>query len=132
MLLALPAAAALVHVAFAPLPLLAVWLRPARLAIVSDPSGAEVYLDGQRLAGLTPTATNIRRDRRTHILELRREGFRPSRRPVRFDLSEELSLAISLTPGSRPSFRPMPLPLPRLLMKPPAHGPGATPPSRSR
>jgi hypothetical protein len=92
----------IVHVVFIPLPVLAVWSQPARFEIRSDPSGAEVYLDGQRLYALTPTYTEVRRDRRLHTVELRKEGFETTLETCRYDRSAKLEVVVSLVPGARP------------------------------
>jgi serine/threonine-protein kinase len=103
-----PAAAAVIHYLVVPLPVLRAWSQPARLEVLSQPSGAEVYLDGHRLSALTPTYTEVQRDRRAHQVEIRKDGFQLSRRSLRFDQSELLTVDVSLLPESRPSFRPMP------------------------
>jgi serine/threonine protein kinase len=107
-LILLPALAAVVHYLVVPLPVLRAWGQPARLEVLSQPSGAEVYLDGHRLSAVTPTYTEVQRDRRGHQVEVRKEGFQSLRRPVRFDQSELLTVDVNLAPESRPSFRPMP------------------------
>ncbi len=101
---------ALVHFAFMPLPVLVTWRKPARLELRSQPSGADVHLDGRRLPGVTPAFVEIRRDRRPHLVEMRKEGFHPVRRFVRFDQMEVLSFQLALPAASRPSFRPIPPP----------------------
>jgi hypothetical protein len=108
LLILFPAMGAVVHYLVVPLPVLRAWGQPARLEVLSQPSGAEVYLDGHRLSALTPTYTEVQRDRRGHQVEVRKEGFQLSRRPVRFDQSELLTVDVTLQPESRPSFRPMP------------------------
>jgi hypothetical protein len=90
------------HRYFAPLPVLAVWWEPARLEIRSQPSAAEVYLDGQRLSASTPTYTDVRRDRTEHMLELRRDGFRVERLLVRYDRTVDLLVDVKLSPAPPP------------------------------
>jgi hypothetical protein len=108
MLILLPAVGAVVHYLVVPLPVLRAWGQPARLEVLSQPSGAEVYLDGHRLSALTPTYTEVQRDRRSHEVEVRKEGFVMFRRPVRFDQTELLTVEVNLQAESRPSFKPMP------------------------
>ena len=45
------------------------------IGVQSDPSGANVYLDGE-LVGKTPTQLEVGRDR-AHTVYLKREGYRP-------------------------------------------------------
>jgi hypothetical protein len=90
------------HRYFAPLPVLAVWWEPARLEIRSQPSAAEVFLDGQRLSASTPTYTDVRRDRTEHILELRRDGFRVERLLLRYDRTVDLLVDVKLSPAPPP------------------------------
>lgn len=110
LMLAVPMAGAAVHFAVVPLPVLAVWWQPARLDIASDPHGADVYLDGRRLSAATPTFVTVKRDRRTHVIELRKEGFQIAKHPVHYDRMEKLELTVTLQPESRPSFNPIPAP----------------------
>jgi serine/threonine protein kinase len=131
---ALTAATMALHYLFVPLPVLAVWVKPARLDVRSDPSGAEVYLDGRRLPSVTPTYTEVKRDRRVHALELRKEGFRPARKSVRFDRATTLLVAVPLEASVRPSVEPL---SPRTVAPDgaPGAGPDATPagkPNRRR
>jgi hypothetical protein len=108
MLVLLPAVGAVIHYLVVPLPVLRAWGQPARLEVLSQPSGAEVYLDGHRLSALTPTYTEVTRDRKSHAVEVHKDGFVMFRRPVRFDQTELLTVDVTLQPESRPSFRPMP------------------------
>jgi hypothetical protein len=97
-----------------PLHVLATWGRPARLEIRSVPAGAEVYLDGERLHALTPTYTEVRRDRGVHTIELRKEGFQRVLRACRYDRSSKLEVAITLAPSApRPALEPLPTPTAR-------------------
>jgi serine/threonine protein kinase len=102
------AAGLVVHLVFIPLPVLAVWGQPARFEIRSDPIGAEVYLDGERLYALTPTYTEVRRDRRPHTLELHKEGFAAGREVYRYDRSARLEVVMILAPSTRPAVEPLP------------------------
>jgi hypothetical protein len=120
----IPAVAALVHHFVIPLQVLATWNEPARLDVATQPPGAAVLLDGRPLSAPTPTYTEVRRDRLDHVVEVRKDGFQPLRRPMRFDRSEALVLTVNLLPESRPSFEPMPVS--------PAAIPTSTTPSASR
>jgi serine/threonine protein kinase len=104
----LPGIASLVHYFVIPLPVLASWSSPARLDVASTPPGAAVLLDGRPLSAQTPTYTEVRRDRRTHLVEVRKDGFQSAHRPIRFDNAEILTLTFTLQPENRPSFTPMP------------------------
>jgi hypothetical protein len=104
----LPALAALVHYFVVPLPVLVHWSAPARLDVFTAPAGAEVLLDGRRLSAPTPTYTEVIRDRRPHVIEVRKEGFQPDRRRIRYDHSESLIVSVSLQPENHPSFGPIP------------------------
>jgi eukaryotic-like serine/threonine-protein kinase len=107
------------HFLFAPLPVLQVWFRPARLHIASDPPGAEVFVDGQRLPSLTPAQIEVRRDRRTHSVELRRRGFEPQQRQIRYDRQVPLAVTANLIATAPP-------PPPAPSRPPPARGAPAT------
>ena len=102
LVLVLAGLGAAAHRYFAPLPVLAVWWEPARLEIRSQPSAAEVFLDGQRLSASTPTYTDVRRDRAEHMLELRRDGFRPERLLLRYDRTVDLLVDVKLSPAPPP------------------------------
>jgi serine/threonine-protein kinase len=124
-LILLPAVAAVIHYLVVPLPVLRAWGQPARLEVLSQPSGAEVYLDGHRLSALTPTYTEVQRDRKNHEVEIRKDGFVLLRRSVRFDQTELLTVDATLQPESRPSFRPMPTAKAPAAPPPPATAPNA-------
>ena len=127
LMLGLAATAAAVHFVVAPLPVLVVWAQPARLHIASDPAGAEVLIDGRRLSALTPTYTDVQRDRQAHALELRRQGFHTHRREIRYDKQVELSVAATLV--AQPPPPPAPPPPPPPVSPPPAN---TTPPPGPR
>ena len=98
----LAAAAVLVHLVVVPLPVAAVWLRPATLVIDSQPQGADIVLDGRKLPAPTPMRAQVRRDLAVHVVELRRDGFVPISRPVRYDRDVDLALTVRLEPAPRP------------------------------
>jgi hypothetical protein len=96
------ASSAVIHLAFVPLNVLAVWRRPARLQVTSAPAGAQVRIDGEMLSEPTPTEVEVRRDRLDHVLELSRPGFRSVKEVVRYDRSVALSHAVELPPAPAP------------------------------
>ena len=106
LLFVLAAAAALVHLVVVPLPVAAVWLRPATLLIDSQPPGAEIVLDGKKLPAPTPMHAQVRRDLAVHLIELRKDGFLPVSRPMRYDRAIDLGLTVALEPAPRPATAP--------------------------
>jgi hypothetical protein len=72
------------------------WNSPVPLYVASDPEGAAVKVDGIPLADPAPTKTEVRRDRREHVLELAYPGHRPTREIVRYDRSVVLSFVLRL------------------------------------
>jgi serine/threonine protein kinase len=106
------AVATVVHLKVVPLPVLAVWMEPLRLELRSEPSGAEVLLDGVPIPRQTPTTFEVARDRRVHVVEMRREGFKPARQTIRFDRVSAafLPVAILLEPSTRPAVQQLPRP----------------------
>ena len=106
LLVVLAAAAALVHLAVVPLPVAAVWLQPATLLIESQPAGAEVVLDGKKLATPTPARVQVSRDLAVHAVDLRKDGFLPASRPIRYDRAIDLALTVALDPAPRPAPKP--------------------------
>jgi len=99
----LAAAAALVHLVVVPLPVAAAWLRPATLLIESQPPGAEVVLDGTKLSSPTPVRTEVRRDMAAHAVDLRKQGYLPAARAIRYDRSVDLALTVALDPAPQPA-----------------------------
>lgn len=89
-------AAAYVHLKVMPLDLLLVWNKPASLQVASEPSGAEVTLDGRALAGSTPTHVQVKRDRADHVIEVTKTNFVSGRREVRFDRTGDFSETVTL------------------------------------
>jgi serine/threonine protein kinase len=94
------ALAALVHLVVIPLPVLAVWLQPAELSITSQPAGAEILLDGQKLTTHTPTRAQVQRDLQVHSIELRKDGFLSTARALRYDREVNLAITVTLEPAS--------------------------------
>jgi len=108
LLCVLAAAAGLVHLVVVPLQVAAVWFRPTTLLIDSQPPGAEVAIDGKKLDAPTPVRVPVKRDLAVHAVDLRKEGFLPVSRPIRYDRTVDLAFAVPL----EPAFRPVPAPKP--------------------
>ena len=104
------ATAALVHLVVVPLPVAAAWFRPATLLITSQPAGAEVVLDGAKLASPTPVRAQVKRDLSVHAVDLRKDGFLPASRAIRYDREVDLALTVPLDPEPRPAAPPAPKP----------------------
>jgi serine/threonine protein kinase len=106
LLCVLAASAVLVHLVVVPLPVAAVWLRPATLLIDSQPQGAEIVLDGRKLPAPTPMRARVRRDMSVHVVELRRDGFVPVSHPIRYDKEVNLALTVALERTPWPATAP--------------------------
>jgi serine/threonine protein kinase len=91
-----------VHVYVMPLPVAAVYFRTAFVDVTSEPSGADVYVDGKKILGTTPAVVEIRRDHLDHVIEVHKDGFEPVRHPMRYDREVRLSAALHLAPANRP------------------------------
>jgi hypothetical protein len=102
----LAAAAVLVHLVVVPLPVAAVWFQPATLLIESQPAGAEVVLDGAKLPSPTPVRLHVRRDLAVHAVDLRKPGFLPASRAIRYDRAIDLTLTVALESDSQPATNP--------------------------
>ncbi|MCI0352597.1 MAG: PEGA domain-containing protein [Acidobacteriales bacterium] len=70
-------------------------LRPttARLAISSDPEGAEIILDGKNIGKVTPVQLTV--DQGQHTLSLRKDGYR------------DLATSVNLRPGELFTYSPI-------------------------
>jgi serine/threonine protein kinase len=99
--------AAVVHFMIVPLEVVLVWGQPARLHVRTNPRGAEVFLDGQRLSARTPTYTEIYRDRRSHTLEVHADGYQTETRQIRYDRRVNLEETLDLQPASAPAIEPV-------------------------
>ena len=72
-------------------------LEPGELVVTSEPSGAEVLIDGEAQEGATPWHD----DDLTgggHLVELRLDGYRTAQRQVLVDPGERTSLEVALHP----------------------------------
>ena len=64
--------------------------------MTSEPSGADVILDGHPVTGQTPTRTPVQRDRAEHVVEVSKAGYKNARKTIRYDRTPELSAALTL------------------------------------
>jgi serine/threonine protein kinase len=90
-----------IHVYVMPLSVAAVYFRPAFLDVVSEPRGADVYVDGQKILGTTPAVVQVTRDHRQHTIEVRKEGFLPAVQILRYDREVRLQATFQLAPDRR-------------------------------
>ncbi len=94
-----------IHVYVMPVPVAAVYFRPAFIVVDSEPHGAEVYVDGKRILGNTPAEVEVRRDHADHSVEVRKDGFEPARQGLRYDRQVHLEVSVKLAPTRRPPSR---------------------------
>jgi hypothetical protein len=94
-----------------PLPVATAYFQPAFLNVVTDPRGAEVFLDGKTTNKTTPVLLPITRDRQEHLIEVTLPGHETANYRVRFDQALEPTVRIPLVP-STPSAPPPPLQAP--------------------
>jgi hypothetical protein len=85
-----------------PLPVAAVYFRPAFIDVISEPRGADVFLDGIKVLGVTPALVEVRRDHRQHSVEVRKQGFAPVVQELRYDRQVRMQLSFRLPPVPRP------------------------------
>jgi serine/threonine protein kinase len=91
-----------IHVYVMPLPVAAVYFRPAFIDVTSEPHGAEVFVDGLKVMGTTPALVEVRRDHRQHTIEVRKEGFLPVTQQLRYDREVRLQVTVRLPPAPLP------------------------------
>jgi eukaryotic-like serine/threonine-protein kinase len=91
-----------IHVYVMPLRVAAVYLRPAFLLVESAPSGADVYVDGKKILANTPAEVEVERDHAQHSVEVRKDGFQPSRQALRYDREVRLEVSLKLLPEHLP------------------------------
>jgi eukaryotic-like serine/threonine-protein kinase len=94
-----------IHVYVMPLPVAAVYFRPAFVDVTSEPAGAEVYVDGLKVLGTTPAVVEVSRDHREHHIEVRKEGWLPASTKLRYDREVRLEVSLRMLPAPR---RPTP------------------------
>jgi serine/threonine-protein kinase len=94
-----------IHIYVMPLPVAAVYLRPAFVLVRSEPAGADVYLDGRKILASTPAEIEVTRDHGDHTIEVRKDGFEPLRKSLRYDREVRLEASFKLMPERRPPTR---------------------------
>ena len=88
-----------IHFYVMPLPVAAVYFRPAVVIVTSEPRNADVYIDGQKALGATPAVVEVRRDRQEHVVEVRKDGFNRASQRLRYDRDIELKVSLPLVPA---------------------------------
>ena len=91
-----------IHVYVMPLPVAAVYFRPAFIDVTSEPHGADVYVDGKKVLGNTPAVVEVQRDHQQHVVEVHKEGFEPIRQNLRYDREVRLQVSVRLMPAHKP------------------------------
>ena len=91
-----------IHIYVMPLPVATVYFRPAFLDVISEPHGADVYVDGTKVLGTTPAVVEVTRDHRPHTIEVRKAGYKPAVQEMRYDREVRLQATFHLTPDRRP------------------------------
>ena len=91
-----------IHVYVMPLPVAAVYLRPAFILVHSEPTHADVFVDGKKVLASTPAEVEIRRDHDDHWIEVRKDGFAPLRQALCYDREVRLEVTFKLMPERRP------------------------------
>ena len=95
-----------IHVYVMPLPVAFAYFRPAFIDVISEPGGADVYVDGKKILGSTPAVVEVQRDHQQHIVEVHKEGFEPARQNFRYDREVRLQVSVRLMPAHRPPQQP--------------------------
>jgi hypothetical protein len=96
LLLLLGGGLAAVHRFLIPADVLLVWLKPAWIAIATEPEGATLRLDGVTLRATSPTAVSVKRDLADHVIEATLVGYRPARAVARYEKSVGPSFMLRL------------------------------------
>ncbi len=91
-----------IHIYVMPLSVAAAYFRPAFIDVTSEPSGADVFVDGKKVLGTTPAVVEVRRDHQQHVVEVRKNGFEPLRQSMRYDREVRLQVSARLAPARRP------------------------------
>jgi serine/threonine protein kinase len=91
-----------IHIYVMPLPVAAVYFRPAFIDVVSEPGGADVFVDGTKVLGTTPAVVEVTRDHRPHTIEVRKAGYKPALQEIRYDREVRLQATFQLAPDYRP------------------------------
>jgi PEGA domain len=66
---------------------------------VSEPHGADVYVDGKKILGTTPAVVEVQRDHQHHVVEVHKEGYEPIREYMRYDREVRLQISVRLLPA---------------------------------
>lgn len=90
------------HVYVMPLPVALAYLRPAFLVVSSEPTGADIYVDGKKVVGSTPAEVEVKRDHAQHLVEVRKDGFVPAHQNLRYDRDVRLEVSLQLSAEPRP------------------------------
>lgn len=90
-----------IHVYIMPLPVAALYFRPAFIDVTSEPPGADVYVDGLKVLGTTPAVVEVRRDHQEHTIEVRKEGLLPATTKLRYDRQVRLQTHLRMMPAPR-------------------------------
>ena len=88
-----------IHIYVMPLPVAAVYFRPAFIDVTSEPQGADVFVDGKQVLGSTPAVVEIARDHRQHAIEVRKVGYTPVVQELRYDREVRLQVSVKLLSG---------------------------------
>jgi serine/threonine protein kinase len=91
-----------IHIYVMPLPVAAVYFRPAFIDVISEPREADVFVDGIKVLGVTPAVVEVRRDHRQHSIEVRKQGFAPAVQELRYDRQVRLQVSFRLPSLPRP------------------------------
>jgi eukaryotic-like serine/threonine-protein kinase len=129
LLLLLGGGVAAVHRFLIPVDVLLVWLKPAWIAIATEPAGATLRLDGVTLHATSPTAVSVKRDLADHVIEATLAGYRPARAVARYEKSVGPTFLLRLEKD--PSFVAPSAPIIPGASAPGASAPGASAPGVS-
>jgi serine/threonine protein kinase len=94
-----------IHIYVMPLPVAAVYFRPAFIDVTSEPQGADIFVDGKQVLGSTPAVVEIARDHRQHAIEVRKPGYAPVVQALRYDREVRLQVSVKLLTGRAPPVR---------------------------
>jgi hypothetical protein len=90
-----------IHIYVMPLPVAFAYFRPAFIDVISEPHGADVYVDGRKILGITPAVVEVKRDHQQHVVEVHKEGFEAIRYNLRYDREVRLQVLVRLMPARR-------------------------------
>jgi hypothetical protein len=90
-----------IHVYVMPLPVAVVYFRPAFVDVITDPPGADVFVDGKQVLGTTPAVVEVKRDHQQHKIEVHKAGYAPAVSELRYDRRVHMQVIIQLAPLPR-------------------------------